>query len=138
MGELRLSCFGIGENALYTINAITPLLNPDISDEEARSRHRLKSTEHRSLMHNLRHFALMQKVGIFGYLASKILSETSKPSSYWRENKAWYVVNDEKDRFELTKKATPRAVESFKMYLRQNNLPDSPVPVNYGNGEAMI
>lgn len=57
---------------------------------------------------------------------------------YWRENKAWYVVNDEKNRFELTKKATPRAVESFKMYLRQNNLPDSPVPVNYGNGEAMI
>ncbi len=37
MGELRLSCFGIGENALYTINAITPLLNPDISDSEARS-----------------------------------------------------------------------------------------------------
>ena len=29
----------------------------------------------------LRHFAPMQKVGISGYLASKILSETSKPSS---------------------------------------------------------
>ncbi len=57
---------------------------------------------------------------------------------YWASDKTWYVVNVEKDRFELTKRATPRAVESFKMYLRQNNLPDSPVPVNDGNGEAMI
>ena len=37
MGELRLSCFGIVENTMYTINAIMPLLNPDISDSEARS-----------------------------------------------------------------------------------------------------
>ena len=36
-GELRLSCFGIGENTMYTINAITPLLNLNISDKEARS-----------------------------------------------------------------------------------------------------
>ena len=34
MGELRLSCFAIGENTMYTVNAITPLLNPNISDEE--------------------------------------------------------------------------------------------------------
>ena len=57
---------------------------------------------------------------------------------YWASDKAWYVVNVDKDRFELTQMATPRAVESFKMYLRQNELPDSPVPVNYGNGEAFI
>ncbi len=57
---------------------------------------------------------------------------------YWKTDKTRYVINDEKDSFEITKKETPRAVESFKMYLRQNNLPDSPVPVNYGNGEAMI
>ncbi len=57
---------------------------------------------------------------------------------YWMENDEWYAANYDKDRYELTKKATPRAVESFKMYLRQNNLPDSPIPVNYGNGEAFI
>ncbi len=57
---------------------------------------------------------------------------------YWATDKEWYVTNIEKDRFELTKNATPRAVESFKMYLRLNNLSDSPVPVNYGDGEAMI
>ena len=57
---------------------------------------------------------------------------------YWKTDREWYISNHEKNRFELTKKATPRAVESFKMYLRQNNLPDSPVPVNYGSGEALI
>ena len=57
---------------------------------------------------------------------------------YWATDDNWYVTNIERDRFELTAQATPRAVASFKMYLRLNNLPDSPVPVNYGNGEAMI
>ena len=57
---------------------------------------------------------------------------------YWKTDRDWYVANREKNRFELTKKATPRAVESFKFYLRQNDLPDSPVPVNYGSGEALI
>ncbi len=51
---------------------------------------------------------------------------------YWRTNKAWYYVNPEKDRFELTKKATPRAIESFRMWLRENGLPDNPIPINYG------
>ena len=51
---------------------------------------------------------------------------------YWRTNKAWYSVNREKDRFELTRKATPRAIESFRMWLRENDLPDNPIPINYG------
>ena len=51
---------------------------------------------------------------------------------YWRTNKEWYVVNREKNRFELTKAASPRAIESFRMWLRQNNHPDNPIPINYG------
>ena len=57
---------------------------------------------------------------------------------YWMENDEWFVPNYEMDRFELTKKATPRAVESFKMWLKENGMPDSPIPVNYGTGEAYI
>ena len=51
---------------------------------------------------------------------------------YWKKNKAWYVANYDKDRYELTKAAPPRAIESFRMYLRQNDLPDNPVPINFG------
>ena len=51
---------------------------------------------------------------------------------YWMENETWFSVNDEKDRFELTKAAPPRAIESFRMWLRQNNHPDNPVPINFG------
>ena len=51
---------------------------------------------------------------------------------YWMENKAWFVVNVERNRFELTKKATPRAIESFRMWLRQNGHPDNIIPVDYG------
>ena len=49
---------------------------------------------------------------------------------YWRTNEKWFVINIEKDRFELTKAAPPRAIESFRMYLRQNDLPDNPIPIN--------
>ena len=51
---------------------------------------------------------------------------------YWKTNKDWYSSNYEKDRYELTKEATPRAIESFRLWLRENNLPDNPVPINYG------
>ncbi len=42
---------------------------------------------------------------------------------YWMTNKKWYRVNEEKDCFELTKYAPPRAIESFRLWLKQNNLP---------------
>ena len=57
---------------------------------------------------------------------------------YWRSNRTWYVVNHEKDRFELTKMAPPRAVESFRMWLRENELPDDIIPINFGAGEVKV
>ena len=50
---------------------------------------------------------------------------------YWATNKDWYVVNHEADRFELTKDAPPRAFDSFRLYLREYNLPEDPLPINY-------
>ena len=50
---------------------------------------------------------------------------------YWRTNEEWFVVNYEKERFELTKMAPPRAIDSFRLYLRENNLPEDPLPINY-------
>lgn len=51
---------------------------------------------------------------------------------YWMTNENWFTPNYEKDRYELTKEAPPRAIESFRMYLRQNNLPDNPISINFG------
>ena len=51
---------------------------------------------------------------------------------YWKKNKDWYVANYEKERYELTKEAPPRAIESFRMYLRQNGHPDNIIPINFG------
>ena len=50
---------------------------------------------------------------------------------YWKTDRAWYVVNRERNRFELTRSAPPRAVNSFRLYLMENNLPEDPLPVNY-------
>ena len=50
---------------------------------------------------------------------------------YWISNKDWFVVNDELDRFELTRLAPPRAIDSFRLWLKENNLPDDPLPINY-------
>ena len=36
---------------------------------------------------------------------------------YWMRNDEWFTVNHDKDCFELTDAAPPRAVESFKLYL---------------------
>ena len=40
---------------------------------------------------------------------------------YWKTNKKWYKANYEKDCYELTQFAPPRAIDSFKLYLEQNN-----------------
>jgi len=40
---------------------------------------------------------------------------------YWRSNKEWYRINEEKDCFELTDKAPERAKKSFKLYLELQN-----------------
>ena len=57
---------------------------------------------------------------------------------YWATNKDWYVVNHELDRFELTRLAPPRAIDSFRLYLRENNLPEDPLPINYRRTEAAV
>ena len=56
---------------------------------------------------------------------------------YWKTNTEWYVANVEKDRYELTRMAPPRAIDSFRMYLRQNNLPDDPLPINYSRDDVV-
>ena len=55
---------------------------------------------------------------------------------YWMEDKSWFVVNEEMDRFELTRMAPPRAIDSFRMWLRQNDLPEDPLPINYHREET--
>lgn len=39
---------------------------------------------------------------------------------YWKTNRKWYKANYDTDNYELTKDAPPRAIESFRLYLRQN------------------
>lgn len=41
----------------------------------------------------------------------------SKESIYWQTNKEWYYV-DEKGNYHLTEKATKRAIESFKLFMK--------------------
>lgn len=55
---------------------------------------------------------------------------------YWRTNEDWFVVNYEQERFELTRMAPPRAIDSFRLYLRENNLPEDPLPINYHREEV--
>ena len=55
---------------------------------------------------------------------------------YWATDKDWYVINHETDRFELTRLAPPRAIDSFRLYLRENNLPEDPLPINYHREEV--
>lgn len=39
---------------------------------------------------------------------------------YWKTNKKWYRANIEKNQYELTKFAPPRAIDSFELYLSIN------------------
>lgn len=41
---------------------------------------------------------------------------------YWHQNPAWYRVNEELDRFELTEEAPEKAIKSFELYKKINNL----------------
>lgn len=41
---------------------------------------------------------------------------------YWMTNEDWYTVNHEKDCFELTDDAPPRARRSFAMWCRPKKL----------------
>lgn len=41
---------------------------------------------------------------------------------YWKTNHDWYKANHEKNCFELTKDAPPRAIESFHAWLKMNHL----------------
>ena len=46
-------------------------------------------------------------------------------SMYWMRNDDWFSINHDKDCFELTDNAPDRAVESFRIYLLNNDLPVS-------------
>ena len=41
---------------------------------------------------------------------------------YWKKDKSWYIINKEKDIYELTDKAPERARKSFEMWKEFNNL----------------
>ena len=43
---------------------------------------------------------------------------------YWKTNKKWYTANIDTNSYELTKLAPPRAIESFKLYFKQNRKMD--------------
>jgi len=45
----------------------------------------------------------------------------NKEVMYWKENKEWYLYNELNEKYELTKKATERAILSFEMYKKRNN-----------------
>ena len=38
----------------------------------------------------------------------------------WRENKEWYCIDEERDRYVLTDKAPEMARKSFELYMRLN------------------
>ena len=46
-------------------------------------------------------------------------------SLYWKSNPEWYRVNEETDEFELTEKAPPEAVESFKLFKTPHKKEDT-------------
>ena len=39
---------------------------------------------------------------------------------YWKTNKKWYKANYETNSYELIKLAPPRAIDSFRLYLKEN------------------
>lgn len=41
---------------------------------------------------------------------------------YWKTNKEWYRANYDKDCYELTELAPSRAIESFRMYQKENRI----------------
>ena len=43
---------------------------------------------------------------------------------YCKTNKKWYTANIDTKSYELTNLAPPRAIESFKLYLKQNKKTD--------------
>lgn len=41
-------------------------------------------------------------------------------SLYWRTNPDWYTIDENTGWFKLTALATPRAIDSFNMYMKHN------------------
>ena len=41
---------------------------------------------------------------------------------YWHSNPAWYTINEELDRYELTEAAPEKAIRSFELYKKVNHL----------------
>lgn len=48
----------------------------------------------------------------------------------WMKDKKWYVISEKRDRFILTDKAPKKAIESFELYKKVNNLPWNDPPVH--------
>ena len=44
-----------------------------------------------------------------------------KVEPYWHKNKDWYFWNKKTRKFELTKNASKKAIESYKNYYRKSD-----------------
>ena len=51
-----------------------------------------------------------------------LMSVRNKSSMRWMDNKEWYYIDDERDRFVLTAKAPEEARRSFEEFKRINNV----------------
>ena len=50
------------------------------------------------------------------------MSTRYKFMAFWRSDKSWYIIDDERDRYVLTDKAPQEAHESFKLFKKVNKL----------------
>ena len=69
-------------------------------------------------------------------MARVMLMKSYSEAMYWKTDRNWYAVNEELDRYELTRLAPPRAIDRFRLYLRENNLPEDPLPIKNHRSET--
>ena len=50
------------------------------------------------------------------------MSRRYKDAVIWKENKEWYYIDEERDRYVLTDKAPEEARRSFELWKKINNL----------------
>lgn len=58
------------------------------------------------------------------------ISTRYKFMAFWRKDKSWYIIDDERDRYVLTDKAPKEAHESFDLYKKINKLDWEPEIAN--------
>ena len=50
------------------------------------------------------------------------MSVKNRDMVYWKKDKSWYYIDEERDRYVLTDKAPEEARRSFEKYKRVNKL----------------